>query len=467
MSSELAQRVEHETSRSSTVDEKTGSVPTSTETPIEREYHHPPLCAHHNSLWPALLLFCPNKYIATDVLQNRKPDHLELNSTTLEDGSSAATTDSSKKNQSLLPVPSRSSSRKVQPSPTSTGHLSGVTASDPSGSIGGGSRDSNTSIGKKRNGSVNSSKKSATQPATSGRKEDAVDATSPQSAQMPKPKKSRGFLSFLNCCGVPDNANGVDSEEAALPVKPISAESQSTRATTASKPVVSSPEVKGSRKVTECEKPVMAARDEPAETNQKTAGEGKVVAEAGVAEKHIATPVAQVDDLSAVTNDQLLPAIPNNAENSTGNPEAHLKTNPTVFVEAPTPNPVDHDDNNNGTHALRQAATAGDELADPTLITSYPTQEASMAETAEAPKANSALPPPPPLPMADVNAKSSVCPPEAALAEEIEEKQQWLLPPITDRFKGKKCLVLDLDETLVHSSFKVHNENFKDSVSTH
>jgi RNA polymerase II subunit A small phosphatase-like protein len=30
----------------------------------------------------------------------------------------------------------------------------------------------------------------------------------------------------------------------------------------------------------------------------------------------------------------------------------------------------------------------------------------------------------------------------------------WLLPKITNKFIGKKCLILDLDETLVHSSFK-------------
>lgn len=29
-----------------------------------------------------------------------------------------------------------------------------------------------------------------------------------------------------------------------------------------------------------------------------------------------------------------------------------------------------------------------------------------------------------------------------------------LLPPMKPEHKGKKCLVLDLDETLVHSSFK-------------
>jgi len=35
-----------------------------------------------------------------------------------------------------------------------------------------------------------------------------------------------------------------------------------------------------------------------------------------------------------------------------------------------------------------------------------------------------------------------------------EEEEDGLLGPKPKRFKGKKCLVLDLDETLVHSSFK-------------
>ncbi|PWW76433.1 NIF-domain-containing protein [Tuber magnatum] len=41
------------------------------------------------------------------------------------------------------------------------------------------------------------------------------------------------------------------------------------------------------------------------------------------------------------------------------------------------------------------------------------------------------------------------------------DAQPWLLPPLAPRFEGKKCLVLDLDETLVHSSFKVlHQADF-------
>ncbi len=36
-----------------------------------------------------------------------------------------------------------------------------------------------------------------------------------------------------------------------------------------------------------------------------------------------------------------------------------------------------------------------------------------------------------------------------------DEPVHWLLPPLHASLSGKKCLVLDLDETLVHSSFKV------------
>jgi RNA polymerase II subunit A small phosphatase-like protein len=36
-----------------------------------------------------------------------------------------------------------------------------------------------------------------------------------------------------------------------------------------------------------------------------------------------------------------------------------------------------------------------------------------------------------------------------------DQPTKYLLPPQAPEFKGKKCLVLDLDETLVHSSFKV------------
>jgi RNA polymerase II subunit A small phosphatase-like protein len=60
------------------------------------------------------------------------------------------------------------------------------------------------------------------------------------------------------------------------------------------------------------------------------------------------------------------------------------------------------------------------------------------------------LPPPPPL-----EQRQEVVQKQASEMSDVSEPQKYLLGPIAPRFKGKKCLVLDLDETLVHSSFKV------------
>ena len=60
------------------------------------------------------------------------------------------------------------------------------------------------------------------------------------------------------------------------------------------------------------------------------------------------------------------------------------------------------------------------------------------------------LPPPPPL-----EQRQEIVHKQLSEASEASEPQKYLLGPIQPRFQGKKCLVLDLDETLVHSSFKV------------
>ena len=41
-----------------------------------------------------------------------------------------------------------------------------------------------------------------------------------------------------------------------------------------------------------------------------------------------------------------------------------------------------------------------------------------------------------------------------------DDQQQWLLPPPLPHLQNRKCLILDLDETLVHSSFKVLRNPF-------
>lgn len=57
------------------------------------------------------------------------------------------------------------------------------------------------------------------------------------------------------------------------------------------------------------------------------------------------------------------------------------------------------------------------------------------------------IPPPPPGPVPTS---------EPVVDVAVQEPRKWLLPPIAPEHKGRKCLVLDLDETLVHSSFKVN-----------
>ncbi|KIW88212.1 uncharacterized protein Z519_11323 [Cladophialophora bantiana CBS 173.52] len=65
------------------------------------------------------------------------------------------------------------------------------------------------------------------------------------------------------------------------------------------------------------------------------------------------------------------------------------------------------------------------------------------------------LPPPPPLSKRQEQFAPKEVPP---VPEAAPEKQSWLLPPVQPHLKGRKCLILDLDETLVHSSFKILNQ---------
>jgi RNA polymerase II subunit A small phosphatase-like protein len=74
--------------------------------------------------------------------------------------------------------------------------------------------------------------------------------------------------------------------------------------------------------------------------------------------------------------------------------------------------------------------------------------EAEAAAHPDHPKVD--LPPPPPL-----EQRVDVVQKQTSEMSEASEPQKYLLGPIAPRFQGKKCLVLDLDETLVHSSFKV------------
>ncbi|KAK8148675.1 hypothetical protein G3M48_009430 [Beauveria asiatica] len=83
-------------------------------------------------------------------------------------------------------------------------------------------------------------------------------------------------------------------------------------------------------------------------------------------------------------------------------------------------------------------------------------RETPVVESPEEPDQRT-VPPPPPGPAVATTVPFPLPPAAAA----VEEERKWLLPPIAPEHKGRKCLVLDLDETLVHSSFKIlHQADF-------
>ena len=332
-----------------------------------------------------------------------------------------------KKHRGLLHVPSRSSSHKVQPSPTSTG-LSGATANEPQESTGLRSKGSKGSIlHRRRNGSATSSRMSITQPgAPSGATKTANNAVPDISAPR-QPKKS--FLSIL-CCGIPDDtADPNDPEVLANRVsKPLLG-----RPTTASRPdnVVMGQQNDGVPKP-QTEKDALN-QTEPSHDRHdaSNADPGRSLQTRGPSNGELGRSVS--------LRDQPLPALPQESGPSSG------QVNPTAVVQvpvrtSPTRMPTEPDPN-----AIRENLDdARVENTDP-LPNEKDVSTGAVSRREEV--AKPLLPPPPPVPQA--------APSDEAVPETSEGKQQWLLPPIAPRFKGKKCLVLDLDETLVHSSFKV------------
>lgn len=316
----------------------------------------------------------------------------EKETSSLEEGSAS-------KKARLLKVPSRSSSQKRQASTTSTG-LSGATVSDSRDSISGHSKESKSSImGRRRNGSA-SSNRSAVQTATSG------NSNAPN-----QQKKKKGGLLSLFCCTVPENANGVDDEPGDVPGHKV--EKLPPRPTTASRRAPTPSEHNAASKAPLQEKDVTQ--------NQ------------GASEPSKATRVS-----GATTQDQTTLAEESKPSTLTG-------TGPTVTVDPPR----SQDAVSAGPAA--QAGAARDEEGNTEM------RDAAVADATEPPQPVEpedlqTLPPPAPLPVVPTPPQNEAILPAAPDLP----PQEALLPPIQPNLKGRKCLVLDLDETLVHSSFKVN-----------
>lgn len=153
-------------------------------------------------------------------------------------------------------------------------------------------------------------------------------------------------------------------------------------------------------------------------------------------------------------------------DTSVASDPTHLD-NPDVVVQAPTPVVPQREDQLISDRTPEQQARDMDiEMTDvgPSLplsandVSGTSEDESHVAAHSDSQNNRVDLPPPPPLEErhAQVIPESNLASHDTSLVPSPEQ-QKWLLPPIRPEFRGKKCLVLDLDETLVHSSFKVRH----------
>ena len=319
-----------------------------------------------------------------------------------------------KKGRGLLHVPSRSSSqRNQQPSPTTTG-LSGVTVSESRNSIGGHSKESKSSmLGRQRNGSASSQRSGVeTEPTnTPGNSLPASPVSPPQ-----KKKKSGGLLSLLGCCAAPDHPNGLDEADgnvhklSHLPTRPTT--SKSRQNTPQDQPSTSKTQL----------------QEKEPQNQLQTTQESKGKRVSGTSTQDQSTVGGHDTDSKLVNS-----------------------TAPAVRVEPPQGKnsenvPVEESKDDEGDIPMRDAET---ETPAQSKQPQVPSPDDPITRT---------IPPPPPGPAPIAN------PPMPAIHEgagpSAPPEPKALLPPIAPEHKGRKCLVLDLDETLVHSSFKVRMHNF-------
>jgi RNA polymerase II subunit A small phosphatase-like protein len=272
------------------------------------------------------------------------------------------------------------------------------------------------------------------------------DTGSPRTlTEPPKKKGPPRFLAFL-CCGA--SKSGDDDES--LAAKPAKTKPERTPLPTAQKPEVSTAE--------------SSAADSKEPLNEKI-GESSQVPPPVLLNEGTTEGVAENSTLTSLDRtpsgrNKPTPPLPGQAGTlNTGS------AGPQIAVEAPTPiSPISKDDED-----LIHDQTSSQKKLDEDIemtdsgphipITTDNVRQAEESETSAQPLHKDAsqvkidLPPPPPLDQR----REQIHLPRAAESSATgqSEPQKWLLPALRPEHQGRKCLVLDLDETLVHSSFKV------------
>jgi carboxy-terminal domain RNA polymerase II polypeptide A small phosphatase len=376
------------------------------------------------------------------------------------------------KKDSLLNVPSRTSSQTKQDASSTSPPLTGATVTDDSASVGRGSKRS--ILGKKRDVSKSSSRRARKEQRNlEASRETAPAITQSDGATGTQKKGSFGFLAFLNCCSGNKDTNAMDNDDQALPAK--KSKIQPLR----EKPLneVEKANATGNGGNVKDSETRDTFEEKQSSTEEKEKSEVPVISEKkrisetrpsftrteNSQEKPTVPPPADVPidttETLTTTRDQSLPSVSSDGQHS---PVPLISTTtlqaPILSVQAPTPT-IDQGEvipapdwtpnqsKRNSDVDMPDAPPEADKVAG----NEVPSQASPKAEAQK-----TELPPPPPL----EQRQSQVVNNDFAAVSSSSRmmKQSWLLPPVQPHLSGRKCLVLDLDETLVHSSFKILNQ---------
>ena len=336
------------------------------------------------------------------------------------------------------------------------------------------SANNSSALGKKRSKESLKPKSRSGSLASSSSKQAAGAGSGPQAGEVGSKKKRRGgFLGILSCCSAPEDENEIELGDQAVPAKQAKVVKQKPERQAA--PAISKPIPTTVGPTTpETAQPVEQGIGGPEYSEHKAASKPKMITRS--------------------SKDKMSPDKPGNLGNH-GTTEAELPEPPAAPQREPplpplppsNPATLDAVEKRDAPAALTSTAAAAPKLATaaepPQLIMPEetvaaqgttindrtPTQEAQDSDVAmpdapvvpaarETPSQDTAqqlaqtqmaLPPPPPRNGQERSVASSTH------VTPDDRPQQWLLPPLQSQLKGRKCLVLDLDETLVHSSFKV------------
>ncbi|KAL8758725.1 MAG: hypothetical protein Q9199_001254 [Rusavskia elegans] len=424
----------------------------------------------------------PNSHSQPTATDNIDPSPSAASPVTSTFLHSASTTTQTSPAQTATSNPDQSQQSVTDPTasaqPAQAGHI------DPLGGEKASRRGSRGSVrlsSRRGSGASNklAKKERTTGPVTLSEEKSGEEIT--ETSAKPKKKGFSRFFSILNCCGASKDANDSEQDQA-VPSKRAKT-LQSTRG----------------RQTTPVTKTNNASAGESSNTESKEAIEDNIAGkryseltpsaqpkiieapkkETPVVEKsplqNDVVPLAEpkIAPVPSLANDQPLPPLPANITsnhdtamtNTQVYDEKPTTTSTAGLVEAPIPptagipeEGVSKEEAAINDRTLQQEAKDVEMTdAPPVAPTPTPAPPAPSQETSIQSPPQTNLPPPPPPPNTGRISAANRQPSNGVAGDQ----PKGLLPPIADRFRGKKCLVLDLDETLVHSSFKIlHQADF-------